>query len=211
VIGFRFVLQAVADGAKRPEMSDQKARMLRGDLYLASDPDLVAERERCRRLIEQFNAASATDPSNRRAILSELLGSYGPDSDILPPFRCDYGYQIHIGARSFLNYGVIVLDVAEVRIGDDVQIATGVQLLTATHPLEAAVRRAGWEYSEPISIGDGAWLGAGVIVCPGVTIGENTVVGAGSVVTRDLPDNVLAVGNPCRVVRKIDQTEDLVR
>jgi maltose O-acetyltransferase len=189
-------------------MSDQKVRMLRGELYIASDPELAADHKHCRLLVERFNATSVTQGDERREILREMLGSLGEDTEIKPPFQCDYGYLIHIGARCFVNYGAVILDVADVRIGNDVQIATNVQLLTATHPLEASVRRQGWEYAQPITIGDGVWLGGGAIVCPGVSIGENTVIGAGSVVTRDLPAGVLAVGNPCRVIRELSEAEE---
>lgn len=190
-------------------MSDQKDRMLRGELYLASDPDLVDDHRRARLLVERFNASSVTEAAERNDLLHQLLGGVGEDTEIKPPFQCDYGYQIHIGSRSFINYGAVMLDVAEIRIGDEVQIATGVQLLTATHPLDPEPRRQGWEYGKPITIEDGVWLGSGVIVCPGVTIGENSVIGAGSVVTRDVPSGVLAVGNPCRVVRDlVDSAED---
>jgi maltose O-acetyltransferase len=184
-------------------MRTQKERMLGGELYLASDPELVAAHEGARLLVERFNATSVTDREERLAVLRDLLGRVGEGTEIRPPFQCDYGFPISLGARSFINYGAIILDCASVTIGDEVQIATGVQLLTATHPLEAETRRQGWESAAPISIADGAWLGSGAIVCPGVTIGENTVVGAGSVVTRDLPTGVLAVGNPCRVVREL--------
>jgi maltose O-acetyltransferase len=184
-------------------MGEQKERMLRGDLYEAWDPELVEERRRARLLAERFNATSVDEPELRRTLLEELLGQIGEDTAIEPPLRVDYGSHIRIGARSFVNFGAIVLDCAAVTIGDEVQIATNVQLLTATHPLDAATRRAGPELAFPISIGDGAWLGGGVIVCPGVTIGENTVVGAGSVVVKDLPAGVLAVGNPCRPLREL--------
>jgi maltose O-acetyltransferase len=184
-------------------MAEQKERMLRGDLYEAWDPELVEERRLARLLTERFNATSVDEPELRRELLEELFGHFGEDTVIEPPLRVDYGSHIRIGARSFVNFGAIVLDCAAVTIGDEVQIATNVQLLTATHPLDAATRRAGPELAFPISIGDGAWLGGGVIVCPGVAIGENTVVGAGSVVVKDLPAGVLAVGNPCRPVREL--------
>ena len=135
--------------------------------------------------------------------LRELLGSVGEGTEIRPPLYCDYGYQTHIGARSFINFGVVLLDVATIRIGDDVQVGPGVQFLTPTHPVEAEARRAKWEAAKPISVGDNAWLGGGVIVGPGVSIGENTVIGAGAVVVRDLPANVVAVGNPARVIRSL--------
>jgi maltose O-acetyltransferase len=184
-------------------VSDHKARMLAGDLYIANDPELAADHRRCRRLVERFNATGVDDAAERLSILRELLGGFGDGSEIKPPLQCDYGYLIRVGKRSFINYGAIILDCAVVSIGDDVQVGPGVQLLTATHPLGAETRRQRWEYARPITIEDGVWLGAGVIVLPGVTIGENTVVGAGSVVTRDLPPGVLAVGNPCRVLRKL--------
>jgi len=177
--------------------------MLGGERYLASDPELVAAHGRARLLVERFNTTSVTEQEERVTLLRDLLGRLGQDTEIKPPLQCDYGFPISVGARSFVNYGAIILDCAPVTIGDEVQIATNVQLLTATHPLQAATRRQGWESAAPISIGDGAWLGSGAIVCPGVTIGENTVVGAGSVVTRDLPPGVLAVGNPCGVVREL--------
>ena len=184
-------------------MGEQKARMLAGELYVADDPEVNADRHRCRVQIDRFNGLGAAVPDDRHRVLCDLFGACGDGVDILPPFQCDYGYQISVGARSFLNYGAVVLDVAPVRIGEEVLLASNVQLLTATHPLDAATRRAGWELGAPITIQDGAWLGGGVIVCPGVTIGQNTVVGAGSVVVRDLPAGVLAVGNPARVVRSV--------
>ncbi len=177
--------------------------MRSGEPYLADDPELAAERLRCRLLCERLNVASAADGNAIGAILHELLGAFGKGAYVTPPLRCDYGYNISIGARTFVNYGAIVLDCAPVTIGDDVQIATAVQLLTATHPLEAGLRRERWESAAPIAIGDGAWLGGGVIVCPGVSIGAESVIGAGSVVTRNVPTGVLAVGNPCRVVREL--------
>lgn len=178
-------------------------RMLAGEPYIADDPVLAKESDRAQRLAHRFNTMSPADHTGRRDILHELLGSFGKDSEIRPPFHCDYGYQTHVGARSFVNWGLTSLDVATVTIGDDVQIGPNVQLLTATHPLEAGPRRDKWEAAEPITIGDNVWLGGGVIVCPGVTIGADTVVGAGSVVTRDLPSGVLAVGSPARVVREL--------
>ena len=180
-------------------------RMLAGDPYLADDPVLAEENQRAMSLMEAFNRSSASDPEERRRLLTELLGSYGNGCEIRPPFYCDYGYQTTIGARTFVNFGLVVLDVARVSIGEDVQIGPRVQLLTATHPLEPGPHRDKWEAARPIVIGDNVWLGGGVIVCPGVSIGDNTVVGAGSVVTKDLTSNVVAVGSPARVVRTIDE------
>jgi maltose O-acetyltransferase len=187
-------------------MSLAKERMLRGDPYDARDPELLAERRRCRLTVERFNATGFAASDERHAILRELVRQVGSDSEILAPFQCDYGWQIRIGARTFINYGAIVLDAAEVVIGDDVQIGPNVQLITALHPLDAVDRRRGTETARPVRIGDGAWLAAGVIVCPGVTVGTDTVVGAGSVVTRDMPAGHLCFGNPCRVIRELPTT-----
>jgi maltose O-acetyltransferase len=184
-------------------MESEKARMLRGEPYLANHPDLLDERRHCRLLCERFNVTSFGETAARRAILGELLGELGEESEVMAPFQCDYGYRISVGARTFINYGVVVLDGAAVSVGDDVQIGPGVQLLTALHPLEPEARRRGIETAAPVSVGDGAWLATGVIVCPGVTIAADTVVGARSVVTRDLPAGHLCLGNPCRVIRAI--------
>ena len=189
-------------------MSDgrtQRERMLAGDPYLADDPQLRDEAARARRLQEAYNATPAADGDARRRLLDELLGAFGEDSEIRPPFACDYGYHVRVGARTFVNFGLVALDVAPITIGDDVQIGPYVQLLTPTHPIEAAARLAKWEAARPITIADNVWLGGGVVVLPGVTIGENTVVGAGAVVTRDLPADVVAVGNPARVVRALPE------
>jgi len=174
-----------------------------GDLYLADDPELIDAYVRAQDLTETFNATGVRERERRTAILRELLGGLGEESVIRPPLRVDYGTQIRIGARAFVNFGLVALDVAPITIGDDTQIGPSVQLLTPLHPLEAGLRRDKWENARPIAIGDNVWLGGGVIVCPGVTIGANTVVGAGSVVTRDLPAGVLAVGSPARVVREL--------
>ena len=183
--------------------SEQKERMLRGELYLADDPELIADAERCDRLLVAYNATGAGQLDERWRILEELLGGIGEGTAIRPPLSMDYGYQTTIGARCFLNMGVVILDVGRVTIGDDVQIGPNVQILTPTHPLDAEQRRSRLEAAEPISIGDNVWLGGGVIVLPGVTIGRDTVVGAGAIVTRDLPPGVLAVGNPARVIRSL--------
>ena len=182
-----------------------RERMLAGDRYIADDPVLAEENRRAMVLMEAFNRSPAADPVERRRLLTELLGSYGEGCEIRPPFYCDYGYRTTIGARTFANFGLVVLDVARVSIGEDVQIGPNVQLLTATHPLEPGPRRDKWEAARPIVIGDNVWLGGGVIVCPGVSIGDDTVVGAGSVVTKDLTSNVVAVGSPARVLRTIDE------
>ena len=181
----------------------QKERLEAGDLYLAEDPVLQEELRRAARLTKAFNDSSPDDPAARRHILEELLGSLGEGAEIRPPLYCDYGRRVHVGARTFVNFGLVALDVAPIAIGEDVQVGPYVQLLTATHPLEPEPRRAKWEAAQPIAIGDNVWLGGGVVVCPGVTIGADTVVGAGSVVTRDLPAGVVAVGSPARVARSL--------
>jgi maltose O-acetyltransferase len=177
--------------------------MLAGQAYHADDPEIVADALRARRLQDAFNQTAADDGEERRRILGELLGAIGAGTEVRPPLYCDYGWQIRIGDRTFVNFGLVALDVAAITIGDDVQIGPNVQLLTPTHPLDADARRAKWESARPITISSNVWLGGGAIVLPGVSIGENTVVGAGAVVTRDLPDGVLAVGNPARIVREL--------
>lgn len=184
-------------------MSGQKQRMLRGEPYIADDPELQADAARCAALLARFNATRATNLDERRRVLAELLADLGEDTIIRPPLVMDYGYQTSIGPRTFINAGCVILDVARVSIGADVQIGPNVQLLTPTHPVEAGLRRRKLEAAEPITIEDNVWLGGGVIVLPGVTIGQDTVVGAGAVVTKDLPAGVIAVGNPARVVRAL--------
>jgi maltose O-acetyltransferase len=186
-----------------PQGRSQRERMLAGELYIADDPQLAADNQRALTLTSQFNASDPADAEKRLALLRELLGSVGEGTEIRPPLYCDYGYQTHIGARTFINFGCVLLDVATITIGDDVQVGPNVQFLTPTHPVEAEPRRAKWEAAKPITVADNVWLGGGVIVCPGVSIGENTVVGAGAVVVRDLPANVIAVGNPAKVIHTL--------
>lgn len=187
-----------------PDKRSARERMLAGDPYIADDPELAEMHHRASDLMEEVNATPDRDGDGRRRLLTELLGSYGEDSVIRSPLYVDYGIHLHVGARSFVNFNLVALDVREIYIGDDVQIGPNVQLLTATHPLEPGLRRDKWEGGKPIIIENNVWLGGGVIVCPGVTIGENTVVGAGAVVTRDLPAGVVAVGNPAKPIRQLD-------
>jgi maltose O-acetyltransferase len=177
--------------------------MLAGEPYIASDATLADERLRAAELANAYNESAPADEGRRRRLLDELLGSFGEGSVLRPPFYCDYGYQTHIGANVFVNFGLVALDVATIRIGDDVQIGPYVQLLTPTHPLDPDERRWKREGGEPIAIEENVWLGGGVVVGPGVTIGAGTVIGAGAVVVRDVPAGVLAVGVPARVVRKL--------
>ena len=187
-----------------------KQRMLEGELYLADDAEIAADQARAQRLLERYNASEYDEQELRDSLLRELVGEVGEGVVVRPPFRCDYGSHIAIGARTFVNFDCLFLDVAPIRIGAACQIATRVQLVTPTHPIDPEPRRLGWEAAEPITIGDNVWLGSGVIVGPGVTIGADTVVGAGAVVTRNLPAGVVAVGVPARVHRKIGR-EDAVR
>jgi maltose O-acetyltransferase len=191
-------------------MRTMKQRMLAGDLYLAADDELAGDHARAQALLERFNASFHDRSDERAALLQELLGSIGSGVVIKPPLRADYGYNIHIGSGTFVNYGCVMLDVAPIVIGAGCQLATNVQLLTAAHPIDPVARRAGWESGAPIRIGDNVWLGAGAIVCPGVTIGNDSVVGAGAVVTRDLPEGVVAVGAPARVLRTISDEDRVV-
>jgi maltose O-acetyltransferase len=184
-----------------------KERMLRGELYLAGDPDLAADHARAQDLVERYNTTRHAERDLRDRLLRELLGEVGKGVVVNPPFRCDYGTHIAIGAGTFVNYDCVMLDVAPISIGAACQLATCVQLLTPTHPIDPEPRRRGWEAAEPITIGDNVWLGGGAIVCPGVTIGDDTVVGAGAVVTRNLPAGVVAVGNPARVLREIGERD----
>ncbi|KES07125.1 maltose acetyltransferase [Streptomyces toyocaensis] len=178
-------------------------RMLAGDLYIADHPDIARLQRQAMRLAARYQAAYLDDPAEARTLLTELLGSAGEDIDVRPPLYVDYGTNISIGDRTFVNYHLTALDVARITIGEDCQIGPNVQLLTPTHPVEPEPRRAKLEAALPITIGDNVWLGGGVVVCPGVTIGDNSVIGAGAVVTKDIPADVVAVGNPARPVRTL--------
>ncbi|MFE4833532.1 sugar O-acetyltransferase [Arthrobacter sp. NPDC056691] len=178
-------------------------RMLAGDLYIADDPNLAADNARGMELADRYGRTWATDREGAQRILADLLGAIGEDTDIRPPLFVDYGKYIRIGSRTFINFNFTALDVAAITIGDDVQIGPNVQLLTPTHPVEPGPRRDKLEAAKPITIGDNVWIGGGAIILPGVTVGENSVIGAGAVVTRDVPANVVAVGNPARIVRSL--------
>jgi maltose O-acetyltransferase len=186
-----------------PDERTQRQRMHAGDLYSAVDPELAAERGRAAALVHEFNGSDPSDPAHQQALLHDLLGSLGEGAQVLAPLHCDYGYQVHIGAGSFINCGAVFLDVATITLAENVQVGPNVQFLTPTHPLEPGLRRTGLEAARPISVASNVWLGGGAILLPGVSIGENTVVGAGSVVTKSLPANVVAVGNPARVIRTL--------
>jgi maltose O-acetyltransferase len=180
-----------------------KERMLAGDLYQSDDAELVSEFRAAQRLTDEINSLGADDDDRRLELQRQLFGEFGPDSEIRSPFHCDYGYPTKIGARVFANFGLVILDAGPVTIGDDVQIGPNVQIVAATHPLEPEARREKWESSAPISIGDNVWLGASVVVCPGVTIGRDSVVAAGAVVTKDVQAGVLVAGVPAQVIREL--------
>jgi maltose O-acetyltransferase len=195
------------------DMTTERERMLAGHLYNARDPELMAMAHRARALLARFNATDSTDADGRAALLTSLLGSVGPDVWIEPPFFCDYGTHISIGAETFINVNCVLLDCAEIRIGANTLLGPAVQLLTAYHPLRAADRvlpgaakegRAPYrDQAAPIQVGRQVWLGAGTLVMPGVTIGDDVTIGAGSIVTRDIPSGVLAFGQPCQVRREL--------
>ncbi|MGW2824720.1 sugar O-acetyltransferase [Streptomyces sp. NPDC001443] len=178
-------------------------RMRAGDLYIADDPEISRRQQRAVRLTARFRSAYVEDADAAQPLLRELLGSFGDEAHLRPPLYVDYGSNITVGARTFVNYNLTALDVAAITIGEDCQIGPGVQLLTPTHPLEPRPRRDKLEAARPIVIGDNVWIGGGAIVLPGVAIGDNSVIGAGAVVTKDVPANVVAVGNPARVVRSL--------
>jgi maltose O-acetyltransferase len=184
-----------------------KELMRAGELYRGDDPELNRELDRRQAMVAALNAIPHRRSEERAAAFAELLAAVGEGTFIRTPFYCDWGDGIRIGARCFVNFNCTMLDGAPIAIGDECLIASGVQLITATHPVDPGPRRAAWEQALPIALGDGVWLGAGAIVCPGVTIGENTVVGAGAIVTRSLPAGVVAYGNPARVVREIGERD----
>lgn len=177
-------------------------RMLAGDLYISDDPTIVQTQKEAVQRVARFTQAYNEDPDASQALLHELFGNVGEEVNVRAPVYVDYGTNISIGARTFINMGLTALDVAAISIGEDCQFGPHVQLLTPTHPVEPQPRKDKLEAAQPITIGNNVWLGGGVVVCPGVSIGDNSVVGAGAVVTKDIPANVVAVGNPARVIRE---------
>ena len=185
-------------------MRSEREKMLAGELYDPLDPELVRARERARDLCQDLNATREAQQGERRRILQELFGAGGESVWMQPPFFCDYGSNILLGERVFFNFNCVVLDVCRVWVGDYTLFGPAVQIYTATHPLNAELRRK-QEFGKPVEIGADVWVGGGAIFCPGVTVGARSVIGAGSVVTRDIPANVLAAGNPCRVIRELTE------
>ncbi len=179
----------------------EREKMVAGDLYRPGDPELEAERVAARRWMLEFNTAFAAPNEQRQALLRRRFGSVGAGVDIRSPFFCDYGFNIHVGNRVFLNFNCVILDVAEVFIGDDTQIGPAVQIYAADHPRDPAERRSGLELGRPVRIGRNVWIGGGSVIVPGVTIGDDAIIGAGAVVTRDVPVGATVVGNPARPAR----------
>lgn len=184
-------------------MATEKEKMLRGEWYDASDPELVQDRNNARRRLKQFNNSSPDEPALRQSILTGLIPTQEPGLWIEPPFYCDYGSNIIVGKKVYFNFNCVVLDVMSVTIGDQVLIGPSVQIYTALHPMNWQERAAVLEAAKPVVIGSHVWIGGGAVICPGVTIGHRSIIGAGSVVTRSIPDDVFAAGNPCRVVRSL--------
>src|SRR5690242_3535391 len=183
-------------------MRSERAKMLAGELYDPLDPELVAGRERARDLCQALNATREADDARRRAILRDLFAAGGDTVWMQPPFFCDYGSNIELGERVFFNFNCVVLDVCLVRIGSYTLFGPAVQIYTPMHPWDAELRRK-QEFGKPVEIGSDVWVGGGAVILPGVKIGSRSVIGAGSVVTRDVPDGVFAAGNPCRVIREV--------
>jgi len=180
-----------------------KIRMLAGELYLANDAELTNLNHRAQKLFNAFNNTAPDALEERQTLLSALFGTIGPNCEIKPPFRCDYGSHIICGEQVFMNYGCTILDCNTVHIGDRTLIGPTVQIYAASHPFDPVVRRAGWELALPVKIGEDVWIGGAAIICPGVSIGNGSTIGAGSVVTKDIPAGVVAAGNSCRVIREL--------
>jgi len=185
-------------------MEPEKIKMLRGELYDANyDASLIAERKHCKSVLHEINSLSPLDDDKRYELFRKILGNIKGNFIIESPFHCDYGYNIELGENFYMNVNCVILDGAKVKFGDNVFIAPGCGFYTAGHPFDVAQRNSGLEYAKPITIGNNVWIGGNVVVLPGVTIGDNCVIGAGSVVNRNIPANTLAAGNPCKVIREI--------
>lgn len=177
--------------------------MLSGELYRPADPELIALRRTARRLCRLFNTSTEEEPDRRAALIRELFGAIGPKFEIEPDFRCDYGVNIHAGNNFFMNFGCVILDCGKVTIGDNVMFAPGVHLYAATHPVDPDLRNSGQEYGRPITIGNNVWIGGHATIMPGVAIGDAAIIGAGAVVTRDVPARTIVAGNPARPIRTV--------
>jgi maltose O-acetyltransferase len=187
----------------------EKNKMLSGQLYNSMDRTLSEERHRAKILFQRINSLNEDQKKERKKLIYELLTNANKGLWIEPPFYCDYGYNIKTGKNVFMNFNCCILDVMEVKIGNNVLFGPNVQIYTATHPIDVKTRNTWLEYAKPVTIGNDVWLGGGVIICPGATIGDGTVIGAGSVVTKNIPSNVFAAGNPARVIKKIDNSDSI--
>ncbi|WP_370224221.1 sugar O-acetyltransferase [Cytobacillus sp.] len=185
-------------------MKTEKEKMLAGEMYDPADPILLKEREEARRKVRIYNQTLETEGEKRTKLLKEMLGSTGKNVYMEPNIRFDYGYNTHVGENFFANFDCTILDVCEVRFGDNCMLAPGVQIYTATHPLHAAERNSGREYAKPILFGNNVWIGGSAVINPGLTIGNNVVIASGAVVTKDLPDNVVVGGNPAKIIKQIE-------
>lgn len=185
-------------------MKSEREKMLAGELYCSIDPELNAIRRTARDLVLRLNQSRDEETGLRNEIYSKLFKRFGEGLWIEPPFSCDYGVNISIGNRVFINFNCVILDVCEVHIGDFSMFGPAVQIYTATHPLDWRVRRESLEFGKPIHIGTDVWIGGSAVICPGVTIGDRAVVGAGSVVRKDVPAGTVVAGNPARIIREID-------
>lgn len=188
---------------RNEKVKTEKEKMVNGDFYNPADPELIKDRSNARKLTRIFNESIETEDNIRSVLLKQLFGSTGTNIFIEPTFRCDYGYNIHVGENFFANFDCVFLDVCEIRIGDNCFIAPGVHIYTATHPVNAQERIAGIEYGKPVNIGNNVWVGGRAVINPGISIGNNVVVASGAVLTKDVPDNVVIGGNPARILKKI--------
>lgn len=185
-------------------MKTEKDKMLAGEMYNPTDPVLLKEREEARRKVRIYNQTLETEEEKRTKLLKELLGSTGENISMEPNIRFDYGYNTHVGENFYANFDCTILDVCQVRFGDNCMLAPGVQIYTATHPLDPTKRNSGKEYAKPITFGNNVWIGGSAIINPGVTVGDNVVIASGAVVTKGVPDNVVVGGNPARIIKQIE-------
>lgn len=193
---------------RQTTMKTEKEKMLQGELYLPSDKELTEERLRARMLTRLYNQTAEKDDALRHALLRQLFGSLGESICIEPPFRCDYGYNIHVGENFNAHFDCLILDVCRVTIGKNCLMAPGVHIYTATHPVDARERSRCAEYGKPVTIGDNVWIGGRAVINLGIAIGNNVVIASGSIVTRDVPDNVVVGGNPAKIIKYLEKPLD---